>query len=1348
MTTQIIVFKPVDNTTLTNKTDRVILYEKFAKQSNLPAHHFDMFMEMTELNDDIRINSNIPSVIIKNVLKFCIPIIKDIPDIIIKAKHVDIFNKNNKTKPVDLTLHQDYYNISLQYESPINCIIENDKYNNLNHIIIPKHITFNIIGLLIPPYFAQLIKTSDLNYFNGVHPNELLMTGSYGLNDFQSNDFTQIKFDGLRINNILNGNDIIYFSSDSDSIYKIGIITVYIEHIIKQYNTSMNMLCRYIHDYPYVDYIKKISDSFNIFNYTKKTFNNKYKPTDIDIKLSSILQTAVGSSKYQTDFIFNINNVFNEYQKITLLGINNSSSKRIIQDLNTKNKHTEIMMEYHKMKFKRLLEYTKKRAISIRKFNIEQLSNLSEAQNKILIIEYTKNEKKKVDYAEYNDVFKLVESLNRFVILGNVKPIQNIMNELSKIITIPKDLNHTSKDMAMIENSKKISIVCPHLIYKAQFIIKHNDNKHKQNSKDHVENIIKIRENIINKYALPIVDSGYFCKICGELLAESDEEEIAKYISGKSTMSNMDMDPYMSVIWKEVVHILTTYVKFKNTVNYKILVNSITSVLRPEMGMILVNLSKVKINSSDNIKDIMDIYITCYTMALVVNMILKNYGQISLVKQYTGGSSKKSKHSRLIKYKRKTKSKFIEKNHVSAIPIQRNQDGYEADIDRSYDNTQLIIGGDDKTDQTRITDLLNNALLLILRIKNVNINKLNNMSVDSIKPILLKAYKWVTSLKTDKLNSDIVDRGGGQIDIYNDNICNYIKYVLKMNNMYQSSQKSINNKLDLKNILGRTMPEIVDDFKKDKSIYETANEGHQWVDTDIGKYKYNSYICMLEYIKNKLYLRDRFDNNSEFGIHMNKYKYLKTIEELIHIDYKINTLMPFNAIPMTIINSMNDFDPDKFRIDKLYDNKGKKHKFDIYIYQKSNNRGVLSGPKKEYTKSDIIKWMADKDTKKISEFKYWFIIDEKCSICGDLLSQTKNISVDKEISKYDNIVNFYEYYNNKCPKFDIHNYDNVVNSSNKRNTINEKQCIKCNLTKNKIDNLDISYYDKYKSLYEKSQIELHRLHQVDVKVLSQKVIITQKQNKYPKWVISTTNIADISKKFGIKYNVWINLGLSINKDYTMIENEKINPSTNILESDSILRNIQLYNYLLNVIFLINLIKNYTIVSYIPYELKSILAKNKIEDLNRKITINSTDILDKYDYYKNNMLPIYNSNYLLHSISFIILDFYDKLKKLNVTGYKDLTLYIINSILTTERLISEPNIVMFKKTFSNINDNEINDINISNDDSESDDKDNGAVSSENEKTLFELNDSDENDFNVGDLDIEIDEEDGISIPTDF
>ena len=240
MTTQIIVFKPVDNTTLTNKTDRVILYEKFAKQSNLPAHHFDMFMEMTELNDDIRINSNIPSVIIKNVLKFCIPIIKDIPDIIIKAKHVDIFNKNNKTKPVDLTLHQDYYNISLQYESPINCIIENDKYNNLNHIIIPKHITFNIIGLLIPPYFAQLIKTSDLNYFNGVHPNELLMTGSYGLNDFQSNDFTQIKFDGLRINNILNGNDIIYFSSDSDSIYKIGIITVYIENIIKQYNTSMN----------------------------------------------------------------------------------------------------------------------------------------------------------------------------------------------------------------------------------------------------------------------------------------------------------------------------------------------------------------------------------------------------------------------------------------------------------------------------------------------------------------------------------------------------------------------------------------------------------------------------------------------------------------------------------------------------------------------------------------------------------------------------------------------------------------------------------------------------------------------------------------------------------------------------------------------------------------------------------------------------------------------------------------------------------------------------------------------------------------------------------------------------
>ena len=118
----------------------------------------------------------------------------------------------------------------------------------------------------------------------------------------------------------------------------------------------------------------------------------------------------------------------------------------------------------------------------------------------------------------------------------------------------------------------------------------------------------------------------------------------------------------------------------------------------------------------------------------------------------------------------------------------------------------------------------------------------------------------------------------------------------------------------------------------------------------------------------------------------------------------------------------NDFRPKNIKLDKYYDNNGKRHKFDIFVYQNANSKGVLSGPKREYVKSDVNTWLKSQDIKKTTEFKHLFIVDERCSVCNTLLSQTKNVSVEKAMNKLGDLDVFFNYFENRCPKGELHNF--------------------------------------------------------------------------------------------------------------------------------------------------------------------------------------------------------------------------------------------------------------------------------------------------------------------------------------
>jgi hypothetical protein len=254
--------------------------------------------------------------------------------------------------------------------------------------------------------------------------------------------------------------------------------------------------------------------------------------------------------------------------------------------------------------------------------------------------------------------------------------------------------------------------------------------------------------------------------------------------------------------------------------------------------------------------------------------------------------------------------------------------------------------------------------------------------------------------------------------------------------------------------------------------------------------------------------------------------------------------------------------------------------------------------------------------------------------------------------------------------------------------------------------------------------------------------------EFPDWKINNSTILELSQTFNIKYNVWINLGLTINKEYKLIENGKINPSNDLNNDISILRNNQLYGYYMYIVKQLSIIKYYTTVIQLPYEIKEMLVKNKVANLDEKLKINVKDIPIKYKYYVKTDKAFKVSNFLLYSISKILLDFYKNMKSIGMTMGNEIIKYIINEIIKMEKIYSKPDLNKFKsaRISSTKLDESTDELNIDGDQIQNEYTDDPNE----EKSLFDASDSEPDDeFSMNSMDIEQDEEENLSgNPMDF
>ena len=1321
--TNITVFKRPDVQEIkSNKTERDIMYDRFNKTAHIPTHHFNSFMEMEELYEsNILINSDIPSILIKHSLKYCTPIIKNIDVYINALNHL----KNTKTKPE--IYKTPIFTVSTQLSHAIGCIIKSDEppiykrgsknksndfyKNSQNSIIVPKNTAINIIGIYMPKIPILKIDHSFLNNMLEMEYNDIIKSGSFGLIEFQSNIYTHSKMPDI----IPYTNETyIYFKSNEDALHKIKLVNIYIKYINDFYQNNMEIMIKHVYNSCYThlkEHSKFINKTFNFVNNTGdvKQFIDKQsnvkqfivkqsivKPStklnqnNISEYIATNLHIKLYSSKFANDFMFDTNKVLDQFNQIKLMGVDHESSKKKINKMLIDQTNQSKSITFNKRKFEKHLEDTLKKNIAHNKFKMENLTDLSSNQLNIINLEYDKSYKLYNSIRQNSTDFSIVNALVYAIRQNDINLIKKKLIELEKIIKIPKDLEDIK--LKMLQNSKNVKLICPHVISQAQYMVSNPNNLN-------VSGLI--RDNLIKKFALLNTDNGFFCRICGELLALIDDDDILKYITGKRSSTLDDTDRLKHTIWTEVAHIIQTHVTFKYALNIKKIITSVTNNIRSEIGVIEINMRNIKSNSQDTIKDILRIYIVVYTFAVLVHMIYTNYGNITFKyrslalnknpKEQTynkpeksldkpeksldksigvGGDVSKKTSSKKTSSKKPSSKKPSSKKTSSYIEYDKTKDTSK---DTSKDTNQYQTT--QKPNQMALQNIINTALVLILHDVNININKVKNMSTDSVKSILIKAYKWASSLESEKdvlINNKLDDN----LLFSNDSIYNYVFYI--------SNLLKIPN-INVKTLMGRTIEQIKSDAKNNISIYSTIVIPKR--NDNISQYKYDNFLYIMEYIKNKLYNSDASPYSDSLTEYDNKYKYIYKIANTLYLESKINELRPYTMIKLQndYITKVHEFKSELIKIERYYDNEGNRHKFNIFVYQAVTKNGLITGPTYEYTKSDIENWLYTKNTKNIDKFKNLYIVDERCSVCKILLSKTKNNNIETAIINKDQIDMFYKYFYIRCPTGDLHN----IELHDKLNI-----CSKCGITDNIVKISDVKYYKKYVTTYDKILASNILIDKNKLLSIKKPTIIKQ---KYPAWKLNNAVILEFSRTFKVKYNVWNNLGLTIDRNYVLIESDKLNPANIITTNEIGLRNTQLHQYFLQIVTIFYTIKNYSMNMHLSYNIKKLMEKNTVTDIDKKLMDIDPNILNQYEYYKNNTLPGLLSNYLLYSISNTLIQIHKSINKAGMTNADAIIKYIIEYITNNEKIMSKP--MNIKYVY--VKNEKDSTLNVNTDDSDSD-----------------------------------------------
>jgi hypothetical protein len=1386
METEITIFEIPEKEISTNKNQRELDYENLQKNSKLDGFHFSNFFDMELFIEKLqKPNSNIASVLCKYCIQYCMPVIYE-----------DV--KDNSSR----------YNISVQNETPLYV------YNSFNstYKIIPSDQQFTMIGLKIPVMFVRKYNKHMLAHRDHLDSVVLSNSGQYGAVDLQTMRYTQQRDELRHIDNLIvnassdnnvsggakgfnrfntssnsrskNGNlassimgnitgnkkgsnkgnnmdtntftnntiddsntthiDVL-FTNEADAMSKLRKIIDYIVFLEYYYDSNFLTLLTEFKVAPYTP------EFTNLGNDTFSTVRDSAKDAIILAELNKIQKGNFGKS-FNTDVMLTLeaNDLTYAYNIGNIIGITDQSFLQIINNRKKVLDDNEEFTQQLNEGFVKKLEVAKKQTIAYNKYKTDDLDSLDRKQVEVVDLEYAKIEKflHKDLSASAKNMQKLWYHLRKSFSDITSDRLKESLAAIRK--EVPKQDLSSEK---LLEGG-----VCPHVYAYGEEMFK-NFGKPWSNT--------DLRDFMISRYALPSETAGYFCKICGEYIADADNEGIMKFIGGERVSMIPEDDPLQSMIWKEAMYITTTYVKFNTPIPLKPLVSSIAQGLRGVIGEEESKLYRSKTNTSDTIKDTLNLYAAVYIYAALCALMISNPNKMIFGKDKPGksedsrGFNKDGNNRGYNKGDNKNyKSKFNKQAEaagesscgMSPFVVGKKKSrrgksnklggndslgyspyidaGDESDIDdvvvppvttfvdmggntssntsdkivstggstpnNTLSNTHNkkhhrrrrtpYIHGGETTKDIKLYErfVLTTALNLIVLTKDAIIKRVKNLNVDVIKQIFLKnAYTWAKvhakPIKVADVSSTFAPRI--QTVVSTDPFYMYLYYAKSLAYNSKGSAKDSHHKHksphihDIKEMLGRDPTTLDEDIKKDIGIYDTATVPNEWEFGDklFDDYTYQSFLSTLEYITNKVYTRDFSPRSMLVTEYYEKFSGIAELEKKFLYRIAVSKIRPMFQVEWLndIRGKYNDFRPEKIDLAQHYCPSGERHKTGSYIYLDSK-----SNTEHELTKAVINNWLKENATAELDKYETYHLVNERCELCKNTIRDAKSTeksdkSFSKMFKRIDDVLAFFQYYDTRCPKGDLHD-------------IVENICKKCGMNTEFKKKLDNAYYEKYSEQFLKLQqekqmisIESLRRAQEDLKHQDSNVI-----KKISDYKLSLQHVAEWSQISNVKYNMLINLGLSEGYKYIDIEKAQVNPSKLLDETPEMYKTqaIKIKNYITQIIRDYNMLINHENIIELPMGLREILDVQKkigIDKIATSMPNITSEFLKHDETYRYTLDSKDYANYVLEYLAGMIVKIHRESHDKYKTMAKMLVDYFTRMIIDQEKLFSKAESVLSK-----------------------------------------------------------------------
>lgn len=1224
---EITIFDIPEKEITTNKTQKELEYEILIKNSRFASFHFYNFLDMD--NDELQksADSNILSITCMQVAEWCIPI------------------TDRKSK----------YSISVQFNK--NILVYDV---GIGKIMIPSGSHVQISGFYLPSilhkYYDTSIMTAEL-----INTKILLNCGKFGITEPISSQYIQTR---KELTNIKQSVNSVIFKDEKHAKHVIEKTNKLIQYLKSTYNTGLPLILTDAKFKPFEQ--EKFDNPADL----KWEFNSKLTSSDTadhkEIKkiLDDISVDPKGISDIAIYDLLYLDNAIRLFNIGRYLGIKHKMYAEELElfNRNIKVKSTEELQ--FAISYGKKLEDARKSMISYHKFGILDISKLTGKQTDIINLEYKK-------LLQKNTNTELFDSLQHTFDELNVSNCKKYLTQIEK------------KYGKLLDKDELLDGACPHIYHYGVIYIK-NFNKPWLGT--------ELRNFMIHQFGIEDT-SGFYCKICGEHIADPDTVSI-------KFSSNYTEDLLQTAIWKEAMYIISSYIRFSIPCPLKPFVSSVASGIYGKLSEEEAKLLKSKTSTGISIKDTMSVYTSIYVFAVCSALIIENPTKIMFGKESNGKKreinkkfSKQDKHSEYMenitvdkaddendkvdknskdnnnvddhnandnvenidntentknetdeepistintkKFKKSTKTK-------TKLPTNKSQKKNNKKIKGgmlyfSGSRRKYLGGKSTKNIKNYEAQVMTTALKLIFLTKNAVINKIQ-INSDIIKTMFLSVYKWAK-----QYSKPIKITDNKQLDdtLQQEQFYEYLTVMKKISN-YQNKDKKNKEFVETTfSILGKKYS----DDTKDKSPYNQITSPTIWTYNEpYSRYQYLSFMQMFEYVKDELFLEKCVPRHPKLLQNIEKYEEIKKLEDEVYFNISKKHIRPFLSI------KMNKILYPTYDITQFYCPNGENHKVGSFLYE---GKGI----KLEYTNSEIIDMIGNSsrvDIKKINKFYTTQLYNERCEKCKKLI-RTLEKSNKKDIFKKLNDINaFYQYFEIRCPKGDLHEFQNAV-------------CVKCKFNNElkKTNNADYyqKYIDRYKQIENKKyQLSNEYLKKIKDFTLESKKYTTERKSTY-KYTLQQT--AQWSKITDVKYNLLLNIGLMEGLDMLDIEKGKLNPYKTFQENSTIFETqaIKLRGYIVKTLRTYNKLIN----NNLDNKLKTFMDKHKK-------TFNMHDIPKiEFNFITDDILFLdgyYQANFLMEYLASVICKIHDKKTEKNKSTVDRLIKYLTDDIMQDEKLTSK------------------------------------------------------------------------------